>query len=245
MNNKVVGKKVSSNRFLLLLIALMILLVGYPYFQDTTLGSFLGGLVSIALFIFGIYAVQPHRRSFIVAVALAVLAAVSSIIAMTRGVRGHPVVEGAFLLFDAFITVVIFFEVIRMKRIGRDTIFGIVCVYLLVGVTFGTLYDLLETLVPGSFQVNISARALEYIGWRSLVFFSFMTLTTIGYGDITPVTFQAQSLATIEGVIGVLYVAVLIARIVGIYGQRKMRYDDPGDSGEELIASIDEDKKAP
>jgi len=62
------------------------------------------------------------------------------------------------------------------------------------------------------------------IGFRLLLFFSFMTLTSIGYGDITPVTDQAQSLAIIEGVLGVLYVAVLIARIVNAY---------QGDKGDE------------
>ena len=62
------------------------------------------------------------------------------------------------------------------------------------------------------------------IRWRTLIFFSFMTLTTIGYGDITPVTAQAQSLVAIQGTIGVLYVAVLVARIVGIYARHT-----PGD----------------
>ncbi len=92
---------------------------------------------------------------------------------------------------------------------------GAVCVYLLVGMTFGNLYDLIETLQPGSFQVNVDTAGLSGIGWRTLIFFSFMTLTTIGLGDVTPVTTQAQSLVLIEGVIGVLYVAVLIARVVG------------------------------
>jgi hypothetical protein len=58
------------------------------------------------------------------------------------------------------------------------------------------------------------------IRWRTLIYFSFMTLTTIGLGDVTPVTTQTQSLASIEGVIGVLYVAVLIARVVGVYARR-------------------------
>ena len=72
-----------------------------------------------------------------------------------------------------------------------------------------------------------------------------MTLTTIGYGDVTPVTFQAQSLALIEGVIGVLYVAVLIARIVGIYSQRRTAADYFEGSGETLETHIDEKEKSP
>jgi hypothetical protein len=221
MDPKAVDEKIASNRFLLLLVALTVLLLSYPYFQNTVVGATLGGLTSLATFITGVYAVRTNKPAFHMAVVLAVLAAVINIVALTYGTRGHPLTEGAYLIFDAFITVIIFFEVIRIKRIERDAIFGIVCVYLLIGVTFGTLYDLLETLVPGSFQINVASAGLEYIGWRVLIFFSFMTLTTIGYGDVTPATFQAQSLALIEGVIGVLYVAVLIARIVGIYSQRR------------------------
>ncbi len=245
MDPKAVDEKMSSNRFLLLLIALTIMLLSYPYFQNTVAGATLGGLTSLALFITGVFAVRTNKPAFYMAVVLAVSAAVINIIALTYGARGHPLNEGAYLVFDAFITVIIFLEVIKTKRIGRDAIFGIVCVYLLIGVTFGTLYDLLETLVPGSFQINVTLGSVEYIGWRVLVFFSFMTLTTIGYGDVTPVTFQAQSLALIEGVIGVLYVAVLIARIVGIYSQRRTAADYFEGSGETLETNIDEKEKSP
>ena len=134
------------------------------------------------------------------------------------GVRGDPLVEGAFSLFYAFTTIAVFAEVVRTKDITADAIFGAVCVYLLTGVTFGTVYDLIETLNPGSFRINVSV-VDDHVGWRTLIFFSFMTLTTIGYGDIAPATFQTQSLASIEGVIGVLYVAVLIARLIGVYSQ--------------------------
>ena len=88
---------------------------------------------------------------------------------------------------------------------------------MLIGLTFGSLYDLIETLYPGSFRANIIADPSLHLGWRKLIFFSFMTLTTVGYGDITPVTSIAQSLAIAESTLGVLYVAILIARIVGIY----------------------------
>ncbi len=89
-------------------------------------------------------------------------------------------------------------------------------VYLLIGITFGSLYDLVETIEPGSFRLNFYGTD-DTVGFRRLLFFSFMTLTSIGYGDITPATDQAQSLAILEGVAGVLYVAVLVARVVNAY----------------------------
>jgi hypothetical protein len=150
--------------------------------------------------------------------ALATVAASSR--AFLGGVRGDWIVEATFTAFYAFTTVAVFIEVIRTRRVTSDTMYGAVCVYLLVGMTFGSLYDLIETIHPGSFQINVETAVPAEIRWRTLIFYSFMTLTTIGLGDVTPTTVQAQSLTSIEGVIGVLYLAVLIARIVGIYARR-------------------------
>jgi hypothetical protein len=207
------------NRFLWLLLALILLLVSYPYFQDTDLGAFLGGLTSLILLVTGAYVLRTNRVTLIGAGILALAAASASVLAFATGRRGHPAVEAAFTAFYAFLTISVFVGVMRKREINRDTLYGIVCVYLLIGVTFGTLYDFVETIHPGSFQLHVG-EVDGSLGWRKLIFFSFMTLTTIGYGDITPVTTQAQSLALIEGTTGVLYVAVLIARIVGMYSRR-------------------------
>jgi len=216
----------SENRYVPLLIALSVLLVGYPYLPDNEFGAFLGGFISLGLLISSVYVVRTSKGIFTGALVLALAAASTSAVALARGYRGDPLVEGAFPLFYAYMTIAIFLEVIKSRRVNADTILGIVCVYLLIGVTFGTLYDLIETLQPGSFHLNAVTGGGERIGWRTLIFFSFMTLTTVGYGDIIPATSQAQSLAIIEGVIGVLYVAVLIARIVGIYSQTDRVVDD-------------------
>jgi hypothetical protein len=216
MSNEVDHPHNTNHRFLYLLIALGVLLLGYPWPQDTAFGAFLGGMMSLGLLIAGVYAVSTHRHAFIGAGILALAAATGSIVDVVQGVRSQPVVEGLFFLFYAFTTIVIFWEVIRTKQVEADTVRGIVCVYLLIGIAFGTLYDFIETIRPGSFVLD----GVSYLGFRQLVYYSFMTLTTIGYGDITPATYQAQSLAAIEGVIGVLYVAVLVARVVGIYSSR-------------------------
>jgi hypothetical protein len=209
-----------ARRFWLLLLALVVLLLGYPYFENTRTGAFLGGLTALGALIGGVYAVRATRWTFGIALALALATAASSARAFLGGIRGDAVVEATFSGFYAFATVAIFLEVIKTRRVTADTMSGAVCVYLLVGMTFGNLYDLIETLHPGSFQINVDTAGPAEIGWRTLIFFSFMTLTTIGLGDVTPVTTQAQSLVSIEGVVGVLYVAVLIARVVGIYARR-------------------------
>lgn len=208
-----------THRFWLLLIALTALLIGYPYFGNTAGGAFFGGVTALLTLTAAVYAVRTTRWAFRGALIVALGTAVASMTTFAVGVRGHPIVEGAFSLFYAYMTFTVFLEVIKVQRVTTDTTYGAVCVYLLLGMSFANLYDLIETIQPGSFQINVATEHPE-IRWRTLIFYSFMTLTTIGLGDVTPVTTQAQSLTTIEGVMGVLYVAVLIARIVGIYARR-------------------------
>lgn len=88
-----------------------------------------------------------------------------------------------------------------------DSLFGALCVYLLAAVFFGLQYMIISMLIPGSFAGNQSDFDLFY--------FSVVTLTTVGYGDIQPVSPLAQSLAGIEAIIGQLYLAVLVGWLVG------------------------------
>jgi hypothetical protein len=209
-----------SHHYWLLLIALAALMIGYPYFENSRTGAFLGGATSLLTLTGAIFAVRTNRWALRVAIVLALATVAASSRAFLGGVRGDWIVEATFTAFYAFTTVAVFIEVIRTRRVTSDTMYGAVCVYLLVGMTFGSLYDLIETIHPGSFQINVETAVPAEIRWRTLIFYSFMTLTTIGLGDVTPTTVQAQSLTSIEGVIGVLYLAVLIARIVGIYARR-------------------------
>jgi hypothetical protein len=209
-----------THHFWLLLVALAALLIGYPYFENTRTGAFVGGVTSLLTLTGAIFAVRTKRWTLWVALALALATVAVSAKAFVGGVRGDWVVEATFSAFYAFIAVAVFLEVITTSRVTTDTLYGAVCVYLLVGMAFGSLFDMIETLHPGSFQINVDTAVPAEIRWRTLIFFSFMTLTTIGLGDVTPTTVQTQSLTAIEGVIGVLYLAVLIARIVGMYARR-------------------------
>lgn len=213
--------KWTSNRFLLLLIALIILLVGYPYTPDNQLGAFLGGMMSLLLLVAAIFALRTHKHALFGAGVLALIVVMLSIWAFVTGVRGHPLVEASFFLFYVLTTTVIFVEVIKERELTKNIFMGIVCVYLLIGTAFATLYDFVETILPGSFQFNTINAGETPLRWKNLLYYSFTTLTTTGYGDITPTNAQAQSLSIIEGIIGVLFIAVFVARLIGMYNQKK------------------------
>ena len=210
-----------SHRFLVLLFALILLLVAYPYTPDNQLGAFLGGMMSLLLLVAAIFAVRTHKVALIAAGVIALIVIILSVWAFLSGVRGHPLVEASFFLFYALTTTVIFVEVIKERELTKNIFIGIVCAYLLIGMAFATLYDFVETILPGSFQFNAVNAGDTPMRWRNLLYYSFTTLTTTGYGDITPANAQAQSLSIIEGIIGVLFIAVFVARLIGMYTQRK------------------------
>jgi hypothetical protein len=116
----------------------------------------------------------------------------------------------AFMIFTVW---AVLRSVFRQSRITLDMLSGALCGYLVVGVTFGHLYTALEAIAPGSFAglPKLSDVREHFL----LTYFSMVTLTTVGYGDITPATDTSRSLCILEAVLGQFYMAVLIAGLLG------------------------------
>ena len=118
-------------------------------------------------------------------------------------------------------------SILRHRHVTADTIFGGVCVYLLIGAAWIHVYALVEFVHPGSFAVGGEPlAAVEIPGAqqaRGFLYFSFVTLTTLGYGDITPVTDRAQAMAILEAIAGPVFLAVFIGRLVGLHMQAPSR----------------------
>jgi hypothetical protein len=128
--------------------------------------------------------------------------------------------------FLAYLTFVILIDVLRDEAVTADTIVGAVCVYVLLGMGWGSAYALVEMLSPGSFVVSpaLAAAAAWSVPTKPvaplLQYYSLTTLATLGLGDITPLSSPARVLTAVEGLTGQLYLAVLIARLVGIQSSR-------------------------
>jgi voltage-gated potassium channel len=104
----------------------------------------------------------------------------------------------------------------KMRRVTTDSIFGAIVAYLLAAVAFAFLFELVELSQPGSFS-GLPVGETEREMGNTMLYFSFVCLTTMGYGDIVPVSDLAQPLSVLEGVFGMLYLAVMIARLVGLH----------------------------
>ena len=205
-------------QFHYLLASLVLLLAVYPYVGAGPSGPAALKVLTSFVLITGVYAVSNRRRQVVIAALLAVPAFGLGWLHVITGDPATGAVESVFaLLFYAFTALVGLSRVLGTRRITTDTIYGAVSVYLLMGLTWATAYDLVESINPGSFSAESGEGTLAF---PAFIYFSFVTLATLGYGDITPITDQARSLALLETVSGTLYIAVLIARLVAAAGWR-------------------------
>jgi hypothetical protein len=113
--------------------------------------------------------------------------------------------------------------------VTTETLYGAVAAYLLLGLTWGWTYGLVGLLQPGSFRSLVKPDGR--VEGPEYMFLSFITLTSVGYGDIVPVSAYARMLAILEAVAGQMYLAVFIARLVGLHGQNvgPRAHLEPGD----------------
>ena len=107
--------------------------------------------------------------------------------------------------------------VFRRARHSIDEIFATVVAYLLVAVLFAQLYELVLEFNPQSFNIAAVADRPPQLVQSDLLYFSFVTLATLGYGDVLPVAETARSLAVVEAVVGQFYVAVIVSVFIGMY----------------------------
>ncbi len=217
----IVHQRLSRRKYLLLTLSLVLLLVLYPYVGTISqANAFLKALTSVIL-IAAVYAVRERRGTFLIALVLGFLAFISGWFGLILSAKEIQVAESIINpIFFAFATVAVLRSIIR-GRVTDDVIYGAIAVYLLLGLTWGSTYTYLESVHPGSFQVAYTTEASGQPGFSELLYYSFVTLTTTGYGDIVPLTSQARSLAFLEAVSGVLFMAVFISRLIGALSSSK------------------------
>jgi hypothetical protein len=202
-----------------MLAALLIFLIGVPVAIDLHLLPILIiRLVSFSLLlIIGLWSLRKSGLIFKVSVGLVVVGTGLNLLSAYE----YQLVylfgsTTAILIFLATATAVAMKQIALDSKVSTNRIIGAICVYLMLGVIWALMYSLLEAAVPGSFG-GIVERAITGAWDPDWVYFSFVTLTTLGYGDILPLTISARSLAYFEAIVGQFYLAILVAGLVGAY----------------------------
>ena len=205
-----------------LLIVLALFFIFAPFVEEIEGGhlilSFLFSLVLLA----AILAVADRKRDLVIAIVLAIPAIAGRWINHFRPDLVHPAVFlVAGLILIAFVVGNLLRFVLRAPSVTTEVLCASISAYLMLGLMWTMAYWLVDQLTPGgafSFNTNAGTRSMN--GFTGF-YFSFVTLSTVGYGDITPVSRIARWLAAMEAMTGLLYVAVLIARLVSLYSSPK------------------------
>lgn len=214
-----------------LLLVLVVMLLVYPFLGSHRAFGWVLDLITLGVVAAALRVTHGSRSRFHLIWLLGISAFISGLLARSLGLDwAYPIGAGLLALFLGYLIIAIFADILRRRNITFDAVLGASCVLVMLGLAFGSAYALLEWLVPGSFAIPAVPQSIESAFGPSptefqLVYFSLVAMTTIGFGDIVPLAPPARILAAIEGLLAQLYLAIIIARLVGL--QIASRLQDP------------------
>ena len=206
-----------------LLLALLAFVVAHPLFLGATAARIIGGLVLMTILVSGTLAASKSLVQRAISGALAIFVICLQIEFIVSGHKIFAVVwTVAFSVFCMYTAIVILRRVLSFGPIYADRVHAALSVYILIALAWAGAYALVELVSPGAFSTTATAGADDAgrhgaILLTQMVHLSIATLTSTGYGDITPIAPFARSLSQLEQLVGVFYMAVLISRLVGLY----------------------------
>jgi hypothetical protein len=207
-------EKISENKFTLLLISFIGLVLLLPFIEVRSRGWEALAVYTIIL-ISAIYALRKHKMHFIISSIIALMGCSSHLCFIITGIPTIKIIGSSFyLIFYLIFIQAILSDILRSKNVTADTFCGAVCAYFMLGILYGTIYSIIEYFIPGSFSGLIDSNSGPFKSYMDILYFSFMTLTTIGYGDIIPAKSLAKSFVILEGITGVFYIGILVSHLV-------------------------------
>jgi len=213
-------------RCLLLLLSLVLLVLLYPTagagFRTGFLVLFLNSLTLVT----ASFTLTQHVDSMKLSLGLGALQLTLALSAYLFQLK--PLEVGAWVLFIIFYVVAIVHVlgyVARGQKVTADKIFGGMSAYIMLAVAWAGIYRLMYEWNEEAFFVDPARNIQGLFGSPDLLYFSFITLTTLGYGDITPVAGYARASAALESMTGLFFMAILVARLVSLYKPAGMKED--------------------
>ncbi|MFZ0884113.1 MAG: ion channel [Candidatus Acidiferrales bacterium] len=205
-------------RFFLLFLFLLAVLILYPYADTTRSGFYALRVLGSAVIVVSVFAIRLRRSVLIFALILAVPALVQRLRLPEPTASTFSILNIILsFTFDIFVVVVIFRRVFAHQQTDSETVFGALCIYLLVGFIFASIYGMIAVLQPQAFYLDPHTNLHTVPNRFDFIYYSFGTMTSLGAAGITPISSEARSLTVVEAILGVLYLAVLVARLIGAY----------------------------
>jgi len=205
-----------------LLVALGLLFLAFPFVEEVKGGNLIVSILFSLVLLSAVLAVAERKSVLVIAIILAIPAIGGRWINHLRPDLIPPsVFLSAGLILVGFVVANLLRFVLRAPSVNVEVLCASISAYLMLGLMWTMAYWLVDQLTPGgafSFNTNTGKQSMN--GFNAF-YFSFITLSTVGYGDITPVARIARWLAALEAMTGLLYVAVLIARLVALYSSPK------------------------
>jgi len=204
-----------------LLFFLLLYIFGSPFLLKFPSLAILAHLCLSTALLFSVYAIKKEQgyritaMLFLLPVLVLYWCAIYDLIALGK--------IYSYILLCLFLGLLVFTfatQIIRFKTITINTIIATLCLYLVIGLFWGALYALLYEFDSGSYSGALLDN-IEGNKFNLFIYFSIVTLTTLGYGDITPQTLEASSLCQLEAIVGQFFTAVVIAWLVGRYASSK------------------------
>ena len=214
------GRRNWPGRYTLLLFVVLLMIVGEPMFAGHRLAQGLASVSMSLVLLAALYTLNVSPAYFTIGLLMMIPAFVTRWALHWYRTPELEVFSALSASAFIFITVVgLVRQLFSVKRVTLDTISAAICAYLLMGLAWGFLFAVVAMEHPGSFSRVLlvhSEASPMFMSMRNFFYYSFICLTTTGFGDIAPTSDAARALSILESVTGQMYLAILIARLVSL-----------------------------
>ena len=213
-----------------LLFALVLQVLTYPFLEHHPSGRAAMAIFDLVILLLALRASRAGGYEtwlgYVLVVPAMILHAAAAFTDETSFLYSLSLISQA--LFHAFVVLCLLRYMLRDEIMTRDELFAAAGLYVLMAFVFAYLYALIEHWQPGAFVINVANNPRGLTRWWDLLYFSFTCLTSVGFGEITPANDHARSLVMIQQMIGVLYFALVVSRLVTLQTRRAKRERDRG-----------------
>ena len=202
------------------LITLILMIVVTPFVGDMAGGRVIESVLMTVVFMAGVLAVGRRRRTLVIACILVIPAIFGKWINhLWPNLMNDKVFFSTGLIFAVFLVIQLLLFILRAPRVNSEVVCAGVSVYLMLGLCWMFAYLIVDRVHPHAFAYTVGP-APDVMDKFTCYYFSYATLSTLGYGDIVPISRVARMLAAMEAMTGTLFIAVLISRLVSLYSSQ-------------------------